>query len=148
MKNRAYSIAAAAVAMIAVTPCLAAQDVRDTGSSELRSAAFAGANLRMPLGTKAARPTARLQLTTIHSFEDRQSASATRTYRAPGLELGFATKRGAAMFINGQDVAQTKRKLGINGSTNTLLIIGGVIVAGAAAYLLFLDNGSNAKPAN
>jgi hypothetical protein len=148
MKKALYPIVMTAVSMAAATPGLAADDFRDTGNFERRGGAFAGANLRMPLGTKAATPTARLQLMMTHSFENRQSASPSRTLKAAGFELGISGTKAPALFLNGQNIAQAKRKLGINGSRNTLLIIGGVVLAGAAAYLLFLDDGSDARPAN
>lgn len=139
--------AAVAVLGLGATPCMAAGDLFQVGNGEHRVAAFAGANLRLSLGgTERAKPSARLQLTTIHSYEDRQSASPTRTYRAAGLELGMAGTKNPGFFMMGQDVSQLKRKLGVNGSSSTLWIIGGIALAGAAAFLLFADDGNNAQP--
>jgi hypothetical protein len=126
---------------------MAAEDFRDTGSGMRRSAAFAGANVRLPLGAKVATPTARLQVTMTHIYENRQSASPTRMFKAAGFELGAGANKGATLFMNGRDVSRPKRKLGFNGSSNTLLIVGGVLLAGAAAFLLFAEDGNNAQPA-
>jgi hypothetical protein len=139
MKKALHPIVIAALSMAAATPSLAADDLRDNGSFERRSGAFAGANLRMPLGTKAATPTARLQLTMIHSLEDRQSGSPTRSFKPAGFELGISGKKAPALFLNGQSMAATKQKLGLSGSTKTIAIIGGVLLAGAAAFLIFND---------
>lgn len=125
--------------MLMSGPCLAADDFRVTGDPQHRMAAFAGASIRVPMGNGVGKPTARLQLTMIHSYEDRQSASPSRTFRPAGFELGASGKKAPALFLNGQDLAQTKRKLGANGSSKTWLIVGGVLLAGAVAILLLKD---------
>jgi hypothetical protein len=61
-------------------PC-AASELRDPASGMQRqSSAFAGLNLRLPLGQSGkAKPTARLQFTTAHTFrEGRTGATQTR----------------------------------------------------------------------
>lgn len=142
-------VAAAAILATGVTPLAAADLSYGSGSQDRRVAAFAGANVRIPLGAKAgAKLSARLQLTTVHSYQDRYSAAPARTYRSPGLELGLSAKK-PAIFMMGQDVAKMQQKLGIGGSTSTLLIVGGVAIAALAVYLITDEcDACKARPAN
>lgn len=125
--------------MLCAAPCMAAEDFRTFGSGERRSAAFAGANVRLELGRKIAAPTARLQLTMTHSYEDRRSAAPARRFGGRGLELGLAQGKQPAFFLNGRDFASTQRRLGLNGTTKPLLIVAGVLIAAAVAYAVIDD---------
>jgi hypothetical protein len=137
---------ALAALMLAASPCLAADDIRDAGSGGLAVGAFAGGSVRLPFGGRdAGKPSPRLQLTTIHYQADRQS-SFVRGHRSAGLELGVADGRKPALFMMGQDVSQMKRRLGFGGGSTALYIIGGVAISVAAAVLLLDGDGSNAEP--
>jgi hypothetical protein len=137
---------ALAALTLAPAPCLAADDARDAGSGGHAVAAFAGASLRLPLGGgAAAKPSTRLQLTTVHYRADRRS-SFLRGHRSAGLELGMADGRKPALFLMGEDVAQMKRRLGIGSGSTPLYILGGVAVAVAAAVLLLDGDGSSGEP--
>ena len=122
------ALAAGAVAAMAAQPCLAADDTRDAGAGERRSAAFAGLSVRVPVGGGGSRePTARLQISTTHEVRDARSGS-VRSFRPAGLELGLVAKGKAALYLNGQETKAIERKLGIGGSTTTLIVIGGIVV--------------------
>ncbi|HZF96388.1 MAG TPA: hypothetical protein VEZ20_16115 [Allosphingosinicella sp.] len=129
MRRSKYAAAAAAAAMLVAQPCFAAGAFQGDGASERRSGAFAGVRLRLPLGEgNPERPSARLQLTTSHEY--RNAAGATvRTIRPDGVELGLRERGAVSWRIGGQDIGRRDERLGINGSTKTLLTIGVIIVA-------------------
>ncbi len=116
-----------AVGMFVAQPC-AASNLRDGQVMLRQSSAFAGLNVRMELGqARKAKPTARLQFTTSHTFRDERSG-ATQTFRAQGLEIG-STKGGKPTFyLNGQSTADMQKKHNIGGTGTTLLIVGGVLL--------------------
>jgi hypothetical protein len=121
--------AIAAAGLLAAQPCAAAEDYRDAGMRERHASAFAGVNLRLPLGGKqAGKPSARLQFTAASTIRDVRSGS-TRTVRAHGLEIGSGEKGKAALYMGGQNTADMKTKLGVGGSTTTtIIIVGGVLL--------------------
>jgi hypothetical protein len=129
------AIAVAAIGLLAAQPCAAA-----TGSaawSDGRMSAFAGANVRLPLGgAKVARPSARLQLTTSYNVRDARTGS-VQSYKSQGLEFG-ATRHGApTFFMNGQSTAQIQKKFGMSGSTmNTVWIVLGVALVAVSVLVL------------
>lgn len=123
-----YVGALLAVTMLAAQPCAAAEDMRHFSNSERRSAAFGGVNIRLPLGQGVrSKPTARLQLTSTHTYRDNGSG-AVRVFSPSGLELGASEKGKPTLYVGGQHPAEIKKKLGIGGTTTTLLVIGGVIL--------------------
>lgn len=117
-----------AAAIFAIQPCAAAEDFTGFNSSERRSAAFGGLNVRIPLShSTKVKPRARLQLSTVHHLRDSRSGE-VRTFRPAGLELG-ASKAGApALYLNGQNSADAQKRLGIGGAGTTLLVVGGVLL--------------------
>lgn len=127
--------AAAAATMMITQPCLAAQDIRDTSAAERQSSAFAGVRLRLPIGTgNPERPSARLQLTTVHDY--RNAAGATvHSARPDGLEFGVSRDSRLFFSIAGQGVGrqQQGRRLGSN---KTVLIVGGIVVVALALSVL------------
>jgi hypothetical protein len=128
MADLKWAAAIAAAAMLAVQPCAAAEDIRDGGLRERQVSAFAGVNLRIPIGGKqAARPSARLQLTAASTVRDLRSGSTTTT-RAHGFEVGAGEKGGPAFFMGGEETAEMGTKLGIGGSTTTAIVIGGAVL--------------------
>lgn len=109
---------------------LAAQDIRPTHQIERQSAVFAGGSLTIPLGeARTRRPRARLQLSTIHTSRDVQSASPQRTYVTQGVELGLSRAGAIDLYIGGRNSEELERRLGVRGDTTTWIIVGGVAVA-------------------
>ncbi len=148
MKQKAICAAAGALLMLGAQPCLAADDMRGFGNMERRSGAFAGASVRMPLGSReAAKPSARLQLGMRHVQQDSAGRLPVRAQQIGLLELGGATGGKPALFVGGQDVAEVEKRRGLVGTTGTLLLLAGVAL-GAYAAVTLLDNDTNAKPAN
>ena len=135
-------LAAAAALSITSQPVLAADAFRDFGGHEQRNGAFAGFNLKVPLGTRAAaRPSARFQLTTVH---EHRSLSGVRSYRPAGFEFGLTAKGKPDMFVGGARLADTEKRLGLTGGTDWLLpvaLLGAVIVG-----VVLLTDGDNDLP--
>ncbi len=150
MRHSKYFAAAAALLMFGGQPCLGADDMRGFGNIETRSGAFAGASLKMPLGSlKAALPSARLQLGMRHMQQDSAGRLPSRARQIGLLEIGGAKGGKPALFVGGQDVAQVEKRHGLVGTTGTLLLLAGVAIGAYAAYELFLDDDdNNAQPLN
>ena len=112
-------IAAAAAASLVSQPVLAAEAFRDGGVREQRTGAFAGVNFKVPLGSKQrVKPSARLQLTTSReSITD----GGYRSVRPAGLELGLTGKGEADVFLGGNRLSDTDRKLGLTGMGDWVL---------------------------
>lgn len=127
IKSAAAGIAAA---LLLTQPCAAADDFREFSATNRQMTAFAGVNVRLPLGgTAEAKPSARLQFTTGHSLYD-SGSGAERTYRGRGLEIGAGKTGLPTFFVGGQNAAELQKKLGLKGgSSTTLLIVGGALVA-------------------
>jgi hypothetical protein len=128
MQVRNYAAALAAAAMMA-QPCLAADDFRDSGPSEVRMGAFAGVGVRLPLDRTAQsrRPTARLQFTSIR--EVREANGGTRTWRAEGVQIGADRRGRPALTIAGRNPFDERERLGVGGSTTTaLVVVGGLVL--------------------
>lgn len=121
--------AAIAALSLGVQPCLAADLANKLHATETRTAAFAGLQVRLPLGQKErAKPTARLQLSSTH-YAREQTGGFVQIHRTSGLEFGAGKAGKPALFIGGQEAADVQKKLNIGGSTTTLLIVGGVVLA-------------------
>lgn len=103
--------------------------------------AFAGLNVRMPLGgVKPARPSARLQLTTGYRMRDARTG-ALRTFQPRGLEIGAGKSGAPAFHLNGRSGAEIRKSAGLTGSTSdTVWIVFGVALVAVA--VLVLSNGS------
>ena len=126
--TRATQVAAMlAAGMLVAQPC-AASDLRNGQSMQRQSSAFAGLNLRLPLGqARQAKPTARLQFTTSQTLRDERTG-ATQTFKPQGLEIGGAKGGKPMVYLNGQSTADVKKKLGVGGTGTTILIVGGVVL--------------------
>ncbi|HEV2123250.1 MAG TPA: hypothetical protein VGW38_10810 [Chloroflexota bacterium] len=138
MRTTARIVAAAALAMLAGQPCLAAEDMRAPGAPERRSATFAGASVRLPLDRPAkAKPSARLQLAMTHDYWGANGVPRAPVASGSALELGLGTKGKPALYMGGVEVKQAQQQLGVGGSTGTtVLIVGGIVlVVGALALL-------------
>jgi hypothetical protein len=124
--------AALAAAMLISQPSAAANDYRQAGATDSRLTTFAGFRVRLPLGS-AAKPTARLQLSTGYSLLDASSGE-RRTRLGQGIEVGLGRKGGPTYFVAGQDASKLHEKLGLKGGTGTtLLVVGGVLVVALVA---------------
>jgi hypothetical protein len=126
-------LAASAMLILTGRPALAAEDFRYINAQpERRTAAFAGALIRMPLGhlgsEARALPTARLHLGAEHVYRDRRSATAAIRYRTAGLELGLLDNAAPKLFVAGAPIRKAKGRLGIS--------TGGAIAIGAGVMLL------------
>ena len=131
MKQGAVHAALISCLILAEPGALAAQDIGFGHRAEVQSGVFAGGSVTIPLGqTRASRPRARLQLTTIHTSRDARSVSPSRS-RPPsgGLELGLSRTGRANLYVGGQNSREMERRLGVNGGSSTWLIVGGVVVA-------------------
>ena len=129
MLSTRHAFCIAAAAMLTAQPCLAAEDFRESRTAQVRTGAFAGISFRVPLDESASsrRPTARLQLTSIHEVRDGNGA--TRTFRAEGVQLGADRGGRPALTVAGQNPFEKRERLGVGGSTGTaLLIVGGLVL--------------------
>ncbi len=138
------ALSAGMFALLAIMgqPVSAGTHVADVQAVEQRSAAFAGLNIRMPLGVRATtRPDARLKLGVTHRLSSGRSGMTDRVQDRAVLELGLARTGKPLLFLAGQDTAKVESKLGVNGTETALLIAGGVLLAAGGAFLLFADSG-------
>jgi len=129
MRIGKYAAGSAAAAMLCAQPCLAAEDFRDTRTSQVRTGAFAGLSVRVPLDRNAGsrRATARLQLTSIREVSEANGAM--RTIRADGVQIGTDRSGRPALTIAGQNPFEARERLGVGGSTTTaLVIVGGLVL--------------------
>ena len=127
MTKVAHAVALFAAGILVAQPC-AASDFQEAAAVQRQSSAFAGVNVRLPLGQALkAKPTARLQLTTSHTIRDMRTG-ATQTFKAQGLEIGGAKSGKPIFYLNGQSATDMQKKLNVGGSGTTLLIVGGVLL--------------------
>ena len=146
MKFR-FSYAIASAAMLVAQPCIAAPDFGDPRYADRQIGAFAGAQLKLALGGKErAVPTARLQLGMTQRYQGPGATAPSRSFDVSALELGLATTGKPMLLVGGQDTSALKRRLGVNGSTNTTLLIAGGVALAVVAVLLITADGSNAEP--
>jgi hypothetical protein len=132
MKSIAITAATALAVTLAPSPCRAADDMRTPGDQGRQAAAFAGANIRLPLGGKrAARPTARLQLGMVD-----RSYGAGRV-PAGGLELGLTGRGKPEMFLGGRSAGDVRQRMKLNGSTGTtMVVVFGVVLLVVGVYVI------------
>jgi hypothetical protein len=146
--NRIASAAfAAAMASLAASPALAADDIHGGSQMERRSGAFAGASFRIPIGGRdGGKSSARLQLTMEQRYTDPQRGFAGRTIRTSGIEFGASPSGRASFYVGGQSLPDLERRMRMTGSTGW--VIGGIAIAvvGLAVVGTLLDNDTNAQP--
>ena len=132
------SYAIASAAMLVAQPCLAAPDAGDPRYADRQTGAFAGAQLKLALGSKErAVPTARLQLGMTQRYQGHGATAPSRSFNVSALELGVTGTGRPMLLVGGQDTSALKRRLGMNGSNNsTLLIAGGVALAVVAVLVI------------
>ena len=131
-----------ALALISAQPVMAA-DLGDTGASRTqRHGAFAGARLRVPLGSGHDEKV-RAGLTVAPMAQSRGSDGSIRTRFGEGMEFGLAGREKAGLRIGGRSIAQlTEGRTGPDGKKlgiSTLGWIGigvGVAIVGTYAILV------------
>lgn len=123
------AIAACAALALVAQPAMAAEDIGAVSAGERHSAAFAGLNLRLPLGRAGAgeKPSARFQLSMTHEYRDASGAT-LRRHQSRGLELGLGSKATPAYFVGGRKLGGEDARLRMSGGKTTWLIVGGVVV--------------------
>ncbi len=127
--GKAIIVIASALAVLATAPPAAAQPLHLAEFDQHRPA-FAGLNLRLPLGAVAQpRPVLRLQVVADHSAQQRRDPSSQRL-RPKGFEIGLSSTGRPALFVNGQPASDAQNRLGMGDTGgNRLLIVGGVVLA-------------------
>jgi hypothetical protein len=144
MKKSTRLTAMLAAGMLVVQPVVASE-VRDA-QTRRQSSAFAGLNIRLPLGeTRKANPTVRLQLTASHTLRNERTG-ATQTFRAQGLEIGGSKGGKPTLYLNGQSAADMQKKLNLGGTGTTLLIVGGVVLVLVVVAVATASPGPGACP--
>ena len=133
------AFAAAAAAMLAAGPCLAAEIPGDASQGARRSGAVAGLYFKMPLGgggrTKA--PRAGLRLSMVHDYRTAGAGDA-RVVQSDGLDLrliGGGAKK-PTLYFAGQPVTgeqANKRNFNTGGTVVTVVLVAAVAVG--AFYL-------------
>lgn len=129
MTSKTAAIVAAAAALGSASPAFAAEDVRDPGQAGQRTAAFAGASLRLGLdGRSAGRADARLHA----GFVRRSPASAYAVPRFGGLAIGAGGAGKPAFYLGGTELGRSRDRFGM--STGTAIAVGaGVVVLAVVA---------------
>jgi hypothetical protein len=122
------TVGAAVALSLTAQPAGAAAATITSYTTESRTAAFAGVQLRLPIGQGAhARPTARLQLSSAY-YTRQQSGSFVQSRKGSVLELGADNGGKPALFINGHQTRDIQQKVNMSGTTKTVLIVGGVLL--------------------
>lgn len=123
------SAAACAALALVAQPCGAAEVVSPVAAGERHSSAFAGLNLRLPLGRagEKEKPSARLQLSMTHEYRDVTGAT-LRRHQSRGLELGLGSKGSPAYFVGGQKMSEKDARLRLSGGKTTWLVVAGAVV--------------------
>jgi len=139
---------------VATTPALQAATLDDASSanhnSQVRTGAFAGARIRLAVGSQTREPRLRagFSFAALQSGQTRRGASFTRF--GEGLEFGVNSRDSqphmslagyslASERLGAADGAGGESKKG-HGLRTAAFIIGGVLVAGAAGALILLTS--------
>ena len=146
MTKGIYRSIALGILALAAQPCIAADDFREAGAAERRSGSFAGAHVKVGLGGGAqTKASARLQLGFRHVYRDAQSSAPSMTRNAAVMEIGASRNFKPAVYVAGQELSATGRRLGAKGGTAPLLIAGGVVLA-AVVVLAVVAASSDDEP--
>jgi hypothetical protein len=135
-----FALALMPLAFLSAQPVRAADDLREPGMTERRSAAFAGASFRLGLGPKSQRPpTLHLKLGMRHTFRDGGSAAPTSVRESSVLELGVARSGKPVTYVGGRNTSEMKRQSNLLGNTHpvTLVLITALVVT--AVFVLSTD---------
>ena len=135
-----------AAAALVASPAVA--DPLDLGGGKTTTGVFAGGSLRVAFGGKGRQaPQAGLQLTTVRAQERPNGALMFSPPASRGLELNLLSRK-PSLLIAGQRSSTVKRKLGMEGSSTPLWVIGGLVAAGGLLFLAaeIFDNKADAEP--
>ena len=132
---------------VATTPAIAADDLRTPITGETR-AAFAGATFRLALGgTGRQAPQARLGIGMIRYGRDGAGPLVSRDGAALPLAAGLDGGR-LSFRAGGAALGPGQNRMGLSRTTTIVLVVGGLVAAGAVTALVLLDNDTNAVPLN
>ena len=125
----------------------AAANPFDLGGAESEVGVFAGGSVRLALGqSRRQPPQARLQLsgTQVHG---RPGSAPRFPLHGKGLELELSSSK-PSFLIGGHKLRPLGPKLGIDGNSTPLLVVGGLVAAGGLLFLAaeIFDNNTNAEP--
>lgn len=122
---------------LAAQPCFGADLFQDGHSLERRMGAYAGASVRIGLGAgEREAPSARLKLGMTGHETDRRSGARTQAFDASAVELGLGGGGRPLLWVGGRSTEELERRMGLDGTQTTLLVIGGLALAAGAALLL------------
>lgn len=140
MKTFVVKAATALAVTLTAMPCRAAEDRPVTHNLERQTSAFAGVNIRLPLGGKErAKPAARLQMGMVWRSEGAGPRSPDLRYRPGGLEFGLTAKGRPEIYVNGQSAGQMRERLKLGGSeANAAMIVFSVVLL--AVGILVITN--------
>jgi hypothetical protein len=138
------SLGAAAAAMLAAGPCLAAELPQFRDSGVRQSGAVAGAYFKVPLGgAKSGKAAAGLRMTMVHDYRSASGASA-QLVQSDSFDLRLVGEKKPTLFVAGQAVTgeeAKKRNLTGAGTVVTIVIIAAAAVGGYYLWRAIDDSG-------
>jgi len=147
MTKAKYMAALLAAAALTAQPS-AAYAAQSFAARPSQGAAFAGLNVRLPIGqARREKVAARLQLATSYTVHD-SSTGAVHRLTTQGLELGASKSGKPAFYWNGQSSAEIEKRLGIGGSTKDALLIGLGVLLAAGVLMAVMNSSSGSQPAS
>jgi hypothetical protein len=137
MKPVTIALLAAAPALSWGQPAEAAELAAAWDSSPAQRGAFAGARLRVPLGTSAEMPRAGLAFAGME-----RSRITGQSCMAAGVEAGIAASEGLGVAIGGRPAGQlaARRKAGFSALGWVAIGVGATAVAAVLGYGLWLNH--------
>jgi hypothetical protein len=146
MNRTASTVAFAAAAFMAATPCFAADPRLDLDAGERRSSASAGAYFAMPFGgSRNGRAQGGLRLRMTHDYRT-AGARQTRVVGADALELRLIGEQRPTLFVASRPVTgrENRRNLVGGGIISTVVI--GLAIVGAFVIYNELKDDDEAQP--
>jgi hypothetical protein len=140
MKKLVIASLVAGQMLAMVQPAMAAAPV-NVGTRH--AGAFAGLRVRVPLGGPRPERQVRAGLALAPTLQNRAALGETRSQIGEGLEFGYRSGRPASFSIAGRDL--NRQGLGVQGDGDsggpstlgwTAIVVGGLLVAGAAALAI------------
>jgi hypothetical protein len=115
MKTVLRGLLAASAMICLTTPCLAQDVTSFAHSTDQRTGAYGGVNLRLEFGRNR-RPTPVARIAVGLTQEARASGDASaRRNAVPALEVGLTRSGGPELFVAGQSTARIEQRLGARG---------------------------------
>lgn len=131
MNRIASTIAFAAAAATAATPCLAADTRLDTEPGARRSSASAGVYFAIPFGgSRSGRAQSGLRLRMTHDYRSGASREA-RVLSADALELRLIGERRPTLFVASRPVTGRDNRQNLAGGGIISTVVIGLAVVGA-----------------